>query len=230
MARRNNQLEKENRNLKEKLLVLESSQASAGGVSRNYDDPDKINISKPLFYGMLLLLFGLIGFTAYSFYNKEPTVASRQVTNAIDSTAVDSSNLADEAERKAKDNHDREFRAAIDSTIRSVEASDTSSRESNEGNAPQQTETVEPVQNNDNDEDNDEPQRGRKYTLSATRAYFYDSPDESSRSASFLAKWNNPELTAIDDRNGFIYVEFFTINGQVTKGWLQKRDLRRIGN
>ncbi|HEY0771635.1 MAG TPA: hypothetical protein VGD31_15020, partial [Sphingobacteriaceae bacterium] len=70
--------------------------------------------------------------------------------------------------------------------------------------------------------------RAKKYTLAVSKAYFYDQPEGSSRRNTFLVFSNNAELTALEDRNGFIYVVFFNTQGEITKGWLRKRDLRRI--
>ncbi len=118
----------------------------------------------------------------------------------------------------------------IDSVQRAESNSDTAGANQQE-QADEQPQDPEPANADtpvDNAED-DQTQKSAKYTLSATRAYFYSDANENSRRDNFLAKWNSPELTAIDDKNGFIYVEFFTINGEITKGWLRKRDLRRIG-
>lgn len=231
-AKRSSQLEKENNELKDRLLVLESREITKEPASSaSYSDPDKISLSKPLFYGLLLLLFGLIGFTAYSFYSGKPgDDLEDQVVTTVDSAAVDSSALSEEPVRKIEDNHDKEIREMIDSVQRSDRNKDTVNREV----ADPIIEDPEPVQNNEpvpaSEDETDQPTpRPPKYTLSATRAYFYTNPDERTRRNNFLAKWNSPELTALDDKNGFIYVVFFTTNGQVTKGWLRKRDLRRIG-
>lgn len=231
VEKRSNQLEQENKQLKDRLLILEGREISKEPVqSVAYTDPDKVSLSKPLFYGLLLLLFGLIAYTVYSFSNKEPNVQNEQRIYPVDTTGVDSAQLETNSEINKNNELDRKVRSAIDSVERSEANKDTTNTAPEEPVVRDQ----EPVQDNEpvpvpTDSEPEPSQRPPKYTLSATRAYFYDRPDESTRRANFLAKWNNAELTAIDENNGFIYVEFFTINGQVTKGWLRKRDLRRIG-
>ncbi len=69
----------------------------------------------------------------------------------------------------------------------------------------------------------------KKYTLAVAKAFFYSQPDPGTRKAAHLVHWNNAELTAMDEKNGFIYVVFFNTAGQITKGWLRKIDLKRIG-
>lgn len=231
IARRNNELEKENRNLREKVLLLENRSVVEDNQSpRYYADPDKISISKPLYYVIMLCLFGLLGFAAYSVYNNNPATQNSQVFNSVDSSAVDSSGITDETQPRVKDNYDKEIRAMIDSVQRADSNADTlgANQEPQNNEEQQNPQTDEPNPRLDEEADN-QNKKSKKYTLSATRAYFYDESNENSRRNNFLAKWNSPELTALDDKNGFIYVEFFTINGEITKGWLRKRDLRKIG-
>ena len=178
----------------------------------------------------MFCLFGLLAFAAYSAYNRKPNVQNTQLSNSIDSLEIDTSSVTNEAEAKVKDNYDKEIRAMIDSVQRADRNADTVST-----NQQARTDEEQQAQNTDanqptDDNNNDQNQKSKKYTLSATRAYFYDESNENSRRSSFLAKWNSPELTALDENNGFIYVEFFTINGEITKGWLRKRDLKRIGD
>jgi serine/threonine-protein kinase len=65
------------------------------------------------------------------------------------------------------------------------------------------------------------------YTVDS-KAFFHNEPDESTRRAAFINKWNNAVLAALDERNGFIYVVFTNKEGQTSKGWLRKQDVTRI--
>jgi hypothetical protein len=62
------------------------------------------------------------------------------------------------------------------------------------------------------------------------KAYFHDARDENTRRAAFLIHWNNSYATlqALDEKNGFIYLVFRNHLNQVSKGWLRKKDLKRI--
>ena len=230
-ARRNSLLEKENQDLKSKLLVFENQEISTD-QSLSSVDPERMSISRPLFYLLLLAILSFAALSGYFFYSRKPNVEEQRIVTPVDTSNVDSSERSTQQERRVKDNHDKEIRSLIDSVQRADDDDNTNDT------VPEQDlpiiEDPEPSQSTDPatvpSETEDEPApRAAKYTLSATRAYFYSEPSESSRKNNFLAKWNSPELTALDDKNGFIYVVFFTINGQVTKGWLRKRDLRRIG-
>ena len=66
-----------------------------------------------------------------------------------------------------------------------------------------------------------------KYTVKSV-AYFHNTPDESTRRAAFINKWNNSVLTPQDDKNGYIYIVYTNDKGQVSKGWLSKQDLKPV--
>jgi serine/threonine-protein kinase len=40
--------------------------------------------------------------------------------------------------------------------------------------------------------------------------------------------WNNAVIKPIEEKNDFIYIVFTNHWGQTSKGWLRKKDLRRI--
>ena len=64
-----------------------------------------------------------------------------------------------------------------------------------------------------------------KYVV-VTRAYFYSTPDSSSRRDIYINRYSNTILTPIDEKNGFVYVVYINKRGESTKGWLKKKDLR----
>ena len=230
LASRYNVLQKENQDLKEKLSILENRDRSQDSrITKNYVNPNVISLSKPVYYGILLSLFGLIVFSAYAYYNRTPTIQDSQVVNSVEAVGMDSTSVTEEREQKAKDDFDKQIRATIDSVQNADSNSNVGTDQGEPVDGDPQADQIAGPDPVSTDSENDGSQRSAKYTLSATRAYFYDNSNERSRRNSFLAKWNSPELTAIDEKNGFIYVEFFTINGEITKGWLRKRDLRRIG-
>ncbi|HEU4903311.1 MAG TPA: hypothetical protein VFT06_10975, partial [Flavisolibacter sp.] len=58
-----------------------------------------------------------------------------------------------------------------------------------------------------------------------SKAFFHDSPEESTQRKAFIVHWNNAVLKPLRDRNGFVYVVFTNHEGQTSKGWLSKDDL-----
>ena len=231
----NNLLEMENKVLKSSLSKFENQEIvrdipTSSSSYRDFSDSDKVKLSKPLFVGMLLLLFGLLAYSGFSIYSKFPPSEIPSAVTLSDTSAVDTIDSAGQTVTRVKDNYDMEIRAMIDSVQKSDSNSDTTIDKLGEPTPEEQV----PETNNEPVADNtvnnaEQTQRAPKYTVSANRAYFYSEPNEGTRRNNFLAKWNKPELTALDDKNGFIYVVFFTNNGEVSKGWLRKRDLSRIG-
>jgi len=69
---------------------------------------------------------------------------------------------------------------------------------------------------------------GKTFTLFNTYAYFHDRPDAASVRKANLNRWNNARLKAIDDMNGYIYVIYKNDQGEVSKGWLDKKDLIKV--
>ncbi len=67
-----------------------------------------------------------------------------------------------------------------------------------------------------------------RYTLSSRYAYFHNEPDQSTRRAANINIWNNAKLTPLAERNGFVYVIYTNDQGQTSRGWLLKRDLKPI--
>ena len=63
-----------------------------------------------------------------------------------------------------------------------------------------------------------------QYKVQVARAYFHNDPDPASRRGAYLVP-SNDVITALDEKNGFIYTEFTNSKGQTSKGWIQKSDL-----
>ncbi len=80
--------------------------------------------------------------------------------------------------------------------------------------------------------DNPVPDAGttstRRYTLASRYAYFHNEPDPSTRRAANINIWNNAKLTPLDERNGFVYVVYVNEQGQTSRGWLLRKDLKLI--
>ncbi|MDQ2719910.1 MAG: SAM-dependent methyltransferase [Bacteroidota bacterium] len=67
----------------------------------------------------------------------------------------------------------------------------------------------------------------KQYTVISI-AYFHNQPVESTRRKAFINRWNNAVLNPIDDKNGFVYIVYTNELGQISKGWLNKRDLKLL--
>jgi serine/threonine protein kinase len=63
-----------------------------------------------------------------------------------------------------------------------------------------------------------------EYKVVASRAFFYDEADEASKRNAYAVQGRSV-IKAFDEENGFIYTEITNEKGQVSKGWLRKKDL-----
>ena len=68
----------------------------------------------------------------------------------------------------------------------------------------------------------------KRYTLASKYAYFHNEPDQSTRRAANINIWNNARLTPLAERNGFVYVVYVNEQGQTSRGWLLKENLKPI--
>jgi len=66
-------------------------------------------------------------------------------------------------------------------------------------------------------------QAGNKYKVIHT-AFFYAQPDKNSRH-NYYVTVGDAILTALNEKNEFVYVEFVSSQGRAVKGWLSKKDL-----
>ena len=65
------------------------------------------------------------------------------------------------------------------------------------------------------------------YKVVADRAYFHNEANDASRRSAYMIP-SEEVITALEEKNGFIYTEFTNNRGQTSKGWLRKQDLLTV--
>lgn len=65
-----------------------------------------------------------------------------------------------------------------------------------------------------------------KYRITS-KANFYNAPDENTMRSTFISESSNKTVNALEDKNGFIFVEYTNDLGFTSKGWLSKKDLTK---
>ena len=70
---------------------------------------------------------------------------------------------------------------------------------------------------------------GKIFTVFNDKAFFHTEPNAATVRRANINRWNNARLKALDDRNGYIYVVYTNDRGQVSTGWLDKKDLIIVG-
>ncbi|ANE52724.1 serine/threonine protein kinase [Flavisolibacter tropicus] len=203
----------------------------------NYSTTRSGNRGVPTAAFMLLLLLTIAfgGLAAYSFFKRQ-NVSSQQVYNT--DTAEPTSNS-------------RTNRYEADEPIASNTVSDNGIGRGAESNAPKQEqdtvvkesetptqsqfESTQPAGSTASDQQQQDTGTntaaalsGPKFTVAVERAYFYNEPDEKTRRAAYMIPSDSLFLQSSEERNGFVYIVFTNANGQTSKGWLRKQDLKLI--
>lgn len=183
---------------------------------------DEVSLSKPVFAIMILSIVILGMLSAYGLFMKDTEVkkqalidsssfAHEDTTSSISPDPVDTVAQIqqvpiDTAAQKAEiDSLRKEYEAQMNAAAKRAEA---------EAKAKDAGTTI--------------VSEGKKYQLPKGTVYFYEAANGSSPRNGVLGLWNNAKFNVIEEDNGFIYVTHTNKDGQVTKGWLNKNDLKEV--
>ncbi|MBB2148656.1 serine/threonine protein kinase [Pedobacter gandavensis] len=185
---------------------------------------DQVMVSKPVFATMILSLLILGMLAVYGLFMKGDGPAVHTVP--IDSskiTAVDttSTETHDEPDTTAVTVQPVAIDTAaqkveIDSLKKEYEAQMAAAAKRAEAEAKAKDNAVVIVS------------EGKKYQLPKGTIYFYEAASPTSQKNGVLGLWNNAKFNVIEEDKGFIYVTHTAKDGQVTKGWLNKNDLKEL--
>jgi serine/threonine-protein kinase len=190
--------------------------------------PVNKGVSKNAFIALLLLTTGLGVFAAYSIFQKSDrnkTLTDQSMTMSEDSAAANDSMVTGAVmkqpaeKRKTKD------------TVENVLEEEGSPKEPEEEKPsdPMNFDTASATPKTNEDTTTSTEKNLGSYRLAVDKAYFHNSPDESTRRNAFIVHWNNVVLNALDERDGFVYIVFTNHLGQTSRGWIRKADLKQVG-
>jgi len=224
-----------------KAMVLrkdsEAQNLRPTGISTtDYAEPVRRGFSKTAFIALLFLTIAFGGFATYSFFKNQgtstdplagtPSTETNETINTDTPVRVTRKPLSKKEEQttanqappetkattnKAPVNEPKDQAELIDEQVAKQEKASANNEDENAGD---QTAEEEP----------------EKKSISVGRykaryrAYFHDEPDETTRRNAFINQWNKA-FNAINEKDGFIYVIYTNDDGQVSKGWLRKKDL-----
>lgn len=189
--------------------------------------PAKKGVSKTAFTMLVLLTIGLAAFSGYSILKNYTTVAQQTPgTNFSDTTASANDLPVKEVEQKKdlplkKEIQKKHVNNRNDSANKNnlpAIANETSGSDILKDSQPVKQETSQVLA---------KPKAAPQYMV-ISKAYFYNTPDESTRRNAFVVPSNNAIINALDEQNDFIYVVFTNQLGQSSKGWLRKKDLQPL--
>jgi serine/threonine-protein kinase len=94
-----------------------------------------------------------------------------------------------------------------------------------EPQSDQQTTNGEESDNQSDQQDTPPLRTGKHYLVTSSKAYFHNQPDPDSRRDAYLTP-SDEVMTAIDEQGDYVYIVFTNNQGQTSKGWVLKSDLR----
>jgi len=182
---------------------------------------DEISLSKPVFGIMILSIIILSMLSVYGFFMKDnemkkSILADSTSTANVDTTTTKPLNHIDttvQVQPVAIDTVAQ--KAEIDSLKKEYEEQMAASAKKAEEAKLKEAGTV-------------IVSEGKKYQLPKGTVYFYDAANANASRNGVLGLWNNAKFNVIEEDNGFIYVTHTNKDGQTTKGWLNKNDLKEV--
>jgi serine/threonine-protein kinase len=172
--------------------------------------PSQNGVSRTTFFVLLFLALGLAGLSAYTYVKNN--ASKNQPVVSLTSTEPDSSTVPDQE-------GDQNVLKKKDKIVKRKNLRDTATtagKNKNEGNTE--------VKSADKGTAKTADLSGKYKVIS--KAYFYNSPDDSTHRKAFIVHWNNAVLTPTDEMRGFVYVVYTNDQGQTSRGWLRKKDLK----
>lgn len=184
---------------------------------------DEISLSKPVFAIMILSIIILGMLSVYGLFMKGDELNRQAILDSaaqhkVDTTSVMPPQQPDTVAQVQPVVIDTiAQKAEIDSLKKEYEAQMTAAAErANTEAKAKETGTV-------------IVSEGKKYQLPKGTVYFYEAPNATSIRSGVLGLWSNAKFNVIEESNGFIYVIHTNKDGQTTKGWLNKNDLKELG-
>ncbi len=219
--------EKEIEELKSILNKDEETEYVHSKTKIDLSAPQKKGVSKTAFALLVLLTIGLASFSAYNLFKNNNTGTrhlSGTNTNSSDTTVANEAPVKKVPEKKENPPARKEIQtapidSANDSTGNLTPMLPTGNAKENAPKDAQQVKEQEPAE---------VPAKTTRQYMVTSKAYFYNTPEESTRRNAFVVPSINAIVNALDEQNDFIYVVFTNQLGQSSKGWLRKKDLQLL--
>ncbi|TDQ07363.1 serine/threonine protein kinase [Pedobacter metabolipauper] len=190
------------------------------------DQTDVVKVSKPIFSIMILLLVVFGAFSAYSlfFVNNDNKKIIYEDTENLPLKDTLSENAA-----QFKPDTAQVIKPVPTDTVAQQQEIDSLQLEFEEQTGHHGVKPAVPA--NPAKDPSAEPviiSKGKKYMIPKTATYFYDTPNPDATRHGVLGLWVNTKFTVVDEQNGFILVTHTNNDGEITRGWLSKNDLKEL--
>ena len=225
------------------LLISRDNELEGLRNTKSYQtEPQQSGVSKGLFTALLLLTIALAGFSAYTFMNNKKQADKNQTTlteetdvpeNSETTSAPAEQPVTEEPTADTTGTYSRRLEALkrkqqSDSIKNAEKAKAAALAQQNSTEETTEDATVKDDKNTQQTQPEVEKPKTTVQFMVVSKAYFYNSADETTRRAAYIIPSNNSIVSAVDEQNGFIYVNFTSSTGLTTKGWLRKQDLQQV--
>lgn len=188
--------------------------------------PDTMEVSRPLFISLILLLIALGAYSAYSFFiantEKRQIIYNDSLKNSVQDTSALTEPLPIEPDT-TKINPP----IVVDTAGRQAEV-DSLQKAFEEQTGKKVVKPATPAIPKDTGAEPILTSSGKRYKMPKGAIYFYDTPNAESIKHHIFGLWTNAKFSVLDEQNGFILVMHLNNDGEVTKGWLNKNDLKEL--
>ena len=210
------------------LLKNKENDTVVNTSSNNQNTEVGKGVPRTSFIVLLLITIGLAAFSAYTIFkssgnNTQPTNAVENSLPATDTTNTFTEQPVKKPSSKKKDSLTLAKHAA--DSIRRANKLKKVMKDSTEISGTDNTGNSETTDASPDNQDDGTVVPGKYVAIS--KAFFYDSPDESTKRNAFINQWNKA-VTPSDEMNGFVYVVYTNEEGQTSRGWLRKKDLKPL--
>lgn len=184
-------------------------------------------VSKTSFFALVFLSAGLAVFSAYNFLKNDYSNKAELKPNEVSSQVTQANESPLKKVDQKKENHAVKKRLA-DSVNKNDSPDATASKKAVEDIAVKSKANTSKDTQQVKSEVPEVAAKIRHQYMVTSKAYFYNTPDESTRRNAFVVPANNAIVNALDEQNNFVYVVFTNQLGQSSKGWLRKQDLQLL--
>jgi hypothetical protein len=209
------------------LVEDREENTAEGQIYVNQKQPDNAaGVSKTAYTLLLFITICLAAFSAYSYLSNRGKTEPPAVVNSVPAKRTETKASSQQSQKKQllRKKDSSSLAKHISDSIRRATKKKPAETDSTKLIAVESSASNESRAANAQGSENTGSTGAPKYSV-ISKAYFYNSPDETSRRNAYINKWNG-FITATDELNGFIYVVYTNEEGQTSRGWLKKSDLR----
>lgn len=174
-----------------------------------HNQPKRSGISRSVFFTVLILALGLTGYALYNAVVKPNQEATAKTNNVKEGNNADADSSALSSAKAKKKTTVKPKKKTVKPAV--------DQKKTPSGVLSNTTPSTEVART---------PGKGHQYRIK-NLAFFYEMPDKRSLTGYYLAG-GDIMLTALQEQPDFVFVQFSTRTGKMTRAWLARKDLNPV--